>query len=164
MVFREAQSPCPSCRNPLAKTGFALCSKCRGAWVSEVELEERMRSVRGKHEFNLKVSFGPVVVDSEARTCPTCGRRLEHKTLGFVVIDRCTENHGLWFDAEELATVLKECRDGEGVRHADPALKPSEEAAIREGMASSALADPSWDWTDPIEAIGLLAWVFSIFE
>jgi hypothetical protein len=42
-----------------AEAAIAWCNGCKGVWVSEAELEERVRFVRGMNEFKLEMVFGP---------------------------------------------------------------------------------------------------------
>ena len=44
-------------------------------------------------------------VTTGQRACPACGTRMAVQNLGDVEIDRCG-TCGIWFDADELGTVL----------------------------------------------------------
>ena len=40
--------------------------------------------------------------------CPRCGKPLVHKSFGAVTVDSCTNCHGVWLDAGELAMLAHE--------------------------------------------------------
>lgn len=76
MAFRTTSFACPACHEALAAdAAIAWCKGCNGVWVSEAELEERVRIVRGKSELDLKLVFVPDHSSSHAQTrrpCPLC--------------------------------------------------------------------------------------------
>ena len=47
--------------------------------------------------------------EDRVRTCPECATSMQHVKLGTVQLDRC-EQHGVWFDAHELAALLKQAK------------------------------------------------------
>ena len=56
-------------------------------------------------------SFRPVVKYSEStRKCPICLKKMEKILAGAepagLLIDKCSNGHGLWFDRNELADIL----------------------------------------------------------
>lgn len=58
--------------------------------------------------------------DIHSIKCPKCGHGMTELTLGGVVIDRCTECHGLWFDPGEEEE-LKKKWTGHALDIGDPA-------------------------------------------
>ena len=64
------------------------------------------------------------------RPCPVCSASMNRRNYGYdsgVIIDLCRE-HGVWFDAEELARILAWVRAGGG--HKRTELAPEVEAAL----------------------------------
>jgi ribosomal protein L37AE/L43A len=41
-------------------------------------------------------------------TCPRCAKPLVQRSFGDVIVDSCTNCHGVWFDAGELAMFAHE--------------------------------------------------------
>ena len=115
MTYRNKQFDCPGCKEPLRAVNFARCVKCQGNWVSKNLLLEKLRDIRGQHELDLKLVLERFDSSSSSRNCPSCRCLLEELTLGTVVIDHCSECHGIWFDHNELQNVLVASRNGEGV-------------------------------------------------
>lgn len=149
MAFRTTSFTCPACHEALAAdAAIAWCKGCNGVWVSEAELEERVRIVRGKSELDLELVFIPDHSSSHAQTrrpCPLCRQPLGHTFLGDAHVDRCDQKHGIWFDPGELELVLSAATRGVGV------IAPG--GTLSEGDTSSWLVD---DTSDVIE---LIAWV-----
>lgn len=97
---------CPKCQVPLRQAGYTFaCARCGGAWVKDnvvvPMLEERASSL-------VELDWQPRPVDS-IRACPECGTAMQTVSLGSVALDRCP-SHGVWFDAGELASALKEAK------------------------------------------------------
>lgn len=128
MVFRNTSFACPGCSHGLdAGAAIAWCDTCRGVWVSEAELEERVRVVRGKSEIDLSLVFapaGPRMYGPARRACPLCREPLGHALLGEIEVDRCGRKHGIWFDAGELQSVLHAATQGVAVAVAPVTLDP----------------------------------------
>lgn len=105
MAYRDEHERCPRCGTDLidAVVGLA-CVGCRGLWISPADVEEMA--------INMQMPPGPVDlpldVDPSRRqplACPTCREGMDLFLIYQVQIDVC-ETHGIWFDANELATVL----------------------------------------------------------
>lgn len=54
--------------------------------------------------------------NSEPRLCPISGDMMEEIIISGVVIDRCPICGGIWLDAGELETIVKEAKEGEKER------------------------------------------------
>lgn len=159
MAFRNTSFTCPGCRNALAaETPIAWCHGCKGVWVSEAELEERVRVVRGMNEFNLEMVFEPGHASGAQamRLCPSCRQPLGHATLGTIEIDRCDQKHGIWFDAGELEGVLAASTAGVAVTVPPVAYGPEEQLAIERIRTQS---PSSLDESDAFEAVASVVWV-----
>ena len=107
---------CPQCREPLVVVEFEgievdHCPGCRGTWLDGGELEliaELAGAPRGRlHEVLHAAGAGT----RGGRRCPRCRRKMRVISLGTapaVELDRCPAGHGLWLDAGELATLVRE--------------------------------------------------------
>jgi Zn-finger nucleic acid-binding protein len=97
---------CPTCKQPLVQAGRTWkCKRCEGAWVRDEVLvpllEERASTL-------VELPWQPNTED-HVRACPECGRDMATVKLGTVALDRCAP-HGVWFDASELASLLKQVK------------------------------------------------------
>jgi len=86
------------------------CSECGGIWLDAGELEllfEDSNQARKLIE-SFKLAGG---LKEKKRLCPICLKNMDKVLAGSenepVVIDRCTESHGLWFDRGELSGILE---------------------------------------------------------
>ncbi len=106
---------CPVCKNAmitleLSDVEIDHCTDCGGIWLDAGELEILIGDERKAKQ--LLQSFK---VDSKSREkprrCPICLKRMRKITVGQVqkplLIDRCTKEHGLWFDKGELSEILR---------------------------------------------------------
>ncbi len=100
---------CPRCKNPmlvleLAEVEIDYCDDCGGIWLDEGELELLLEESEAKER--LLNSFTRAEEISEEKIkCPICGRKMEKVFIGDdknVLIDKCKNQHGLWFDKGEL--------------------------------------------------------------
>lgn len=112
---------CPVCGEPmiaLELEGVEIdhCVACGGTWLDGGELEQIAELA--------DLPPGPLSAALQAagkarrsrRRCPRCRRRLNTVTLGrepVVEVDRCPLEHGLWFDAGELRTLITSFAGGE---------------------------------------------------
>ena len=112
---------CPKCKQPLIVVEFQgveldYCPGCRGTWFDAGELElvaELAGSAPGRLQRALHSAGGQ---SAGSRRCPRCRRKMQVVTVGQtppVEIDRCPSGDGIWLDAGELATIVKEFVDSE---------------------------------------------------
>jgi Zn-finger nucleic acid-binding protein len=103
MAYRDEYEKCPRCNADLtdAVVGQA-CATCRGIWISPASVQEMAVNMQTPPSL---IAL-PLVEDVRDKLrCPACSEGMSTVTLFQVPIDLC-ENHGIWFDANELATVL----------------------------------------------------------
>jgi Zn-finger nucleic acid-binding protein len=118
-----AESPsCPSCRVALTAAGYTeRCERCDGAWVHEDVLAGMLQEKTAAIAVTLPWQPREAQGGERARPCAVCGQPMQPVSLGTVALDRCAL-HGVWFDATELAAVLKHAREFK----ADPPAAPGE--------------------------------------
>lgn len=103
-VHRDQLPPCASCGAGLQPQGTRLiCGTCGGALVTNAELERMMNEMSPDDERPLERRLLPGT--AAARTCPRCSTPMMSHTMYGVSIDRCV-GQGVWFDGQELASVL----------------------------------------------------------
>jgi len=105
---------CPVCKDPmivleLYEVEIDYCTSCNGIWLDAGELE---LLIEDEQERELLLSS--FKKDSENREksykCPICNKRMDKVYVGEnndVLIDKCTDNDGLWFDKGELKQVIQ---------------------------------------------------------
>ena len=106
---------CPVCRKPMVAyelDGVEIdhCVECSGTWLDGGELEQ-ITELSGASPGPLAAALDAAVAGAATkRRCPRCTRKLRTLDVGrdpAVELDRCPKGHGLWFDAGELATVVR---------------------------------------------------------
>lgn len=117
-----ADTRCPVDQTPLEEAGRTLrCTTCKGVWIAEdalvAILEQRAATL-------VDLPWAPR--EDKPRPCATCGLPMQTLNLGSVALDRCAQ-HGVWFDANELASLLRQVKQFK----TDPG-----EDAHREGLLS----------------------------
>jgi uncharacterized protein len=96
------------------------CSNCGGVWFDSGELELLLAglAIAGSDTFLKGILESPdEKIDEPDRRCPICSRKTKKTILGTrpkVIIDICSQGHGLWFDGGELNTFLDQVVDTPG--------------------------------------------------
>jgi Zn-finger nucleic acid-binding protein len=98
---------CPVCKTTeLELAGHTYrCDRCDGAWVTADALVPMLE----QQTATLVALDWQPSREEHRRACPVCGAAMPTVTLGTVALDRC-EPHGAWFDARELAALLKQAK------------------------------------------------------
>ena len=105
---------CPVCNTPLIilelnNVEIDHCTKCDGLWLDGGELEVLLEN--SFHGSELLASFQVDPRASEKKfKCPICGKKMEKVLCGKdenILIDRCKNHHGLWFDKGELEDLIE---------------------------------------------------------
>lgn len=80
------------------------CLACKGVWLDSGELEILLDETHPPKRI-------PDTKSGEKKIkCPKCAHKMAKVRLGKsdgILIDSCTESHGLWFDGGELEEFLK---------------------------------------------------------
>lgn len=102
---------CPVCKDPLIileldKVEIDYCPFCKGIWLDSGELELLLEN---KSDDETIYNFKPAnhLLEKEYR-CPICKKKMdkvEFEETG-IMIDKCKNDHGLWFDKGELNSLL----------------------------------------------------------
>jgi len=105
---------CPVCRKAMVvlelnQVEIDYCVACGGIWLDAGELELLLGNSGAKDDV-LK-SFTPDTRTKERKIrCPICSKKMIKVICGKenkVLIDRCPNNDGLWFDEGELYQIVK---------------------------------------------------------
>jgi Zn-finger nucleic acid-binding protein len=107
---------CPACKNSMVilelnQVEIDYCTNCKGIWLDRGELDLIFSTADKKEiakSFSAKTEF-----DEVKRRCPICKKKMdkvEFENTG-IILDRCTNNHGLWFDRGELKSLLKSAEE-----------------------------------------------------
>jgi uncharacterized protein len=106
---------CPECIDEmliLELDGVEIdyCDECRGIWLDEGELELLLETDKDTDLPILKALTSPDTVKAKgAKKCPVCNKKMLLVDIPLnpvVEIDRCPDNHGLWFDQGELEQII----------------------------------------------------------
>jgi len=106
---------CPVCGETLANVSFRgveinICYSCRGIWLDRGELEQLLgKAPQAGELLKSRKRYSRSV--EKLRSCPDCGAAMIKSTIGLnspLVVDRCPEGHGEWFDRGELLSLLQQ--------------------------------------------------------
>lgn len=150
--------PCPGCagdrklvRRQLGETDAAMfeCEVCGGIWVEKQVFDTLADRARADKlpDLSLRPAAGPPPTAAGGkpapgpfyRSCAQCGARMNRRNWGQksgVIVDVC-QNHGIWFDLDELDRLLRWMRTG-GATLAERSAE-AERAAVRNLAVSGAL-------------------------
>ncbi len=102
---------CPACKNPmmileLHQVEIDFCDECEGIWLDGGELEMLLSMA----ESFIKLTPAENTKESP-RKCPICSTKMSKVNFDTgstpVLLDKCPDGHGIWFDSGELKTVVK---------------------------------------------------------
>ena len=97
---------CPKCKQELDEAGRTFrCTTCDGAWVRE----EVLVAMLEQSASTLVALPWRANEEDHVRACPECAAAMQTVALGDVALDRCAQ-HGVWFDAAELAALLGQAK------------------------------------------------------
>lgn len=154
---------CPACQDGTLLVSRRLgeeqatvleCGRCTGCWLGPEAF--RQLAERARNQSLPPITFvGPARAVSGSdlpedrsqrtfyRTCIVCGEFMNRKNYGEssgVIVDLC-KDHGLWFDADELARVVAWLRAGGG-RPGARRDEPERELAGRTARRRPILSEP----------------------
>ncbi len=108
---------CPTCRNVMIvveheKIELDYCTNCSGTWFDSGELELMLEIMELEGS---SLSLSDIFASPEAKTtekkrrCPICNQKMKKTIIGEklgVLIDRCPNEDGLWFDGGEVNRLI----------------------------------------------------------
>ncbi len=141
--------PCPACpegnylrHRKLPEISLLECIRCGGFWLSCGELEilaHKARTLPAETWESLWPSGSPTTPAGAAppekvtyRKCHVCQKLMHRRRheLAPVVLDVCRD-HGVWFDADELAAVVEALRKNREALSGGPSLQKEPEKPTR---------------------------------
>jgi hypothetical protein len=114
--FRDVLMKCPACPETRLRAfhGRLCCDACEGMQISLAELSRAIVDLTG-----IEPTYEFIDEELGKRSCPQCPTMMTRCKLRVIVedelakprpeLDRCAD-HGVWFDRDELATVLAKVR------------------------------------------------------
>jgi Zn-finger nucleic acid-binding protein len=107
---------CPRCDSQLHAREYGdlsveECDKCGGLFLAPTTMERLVAARDMPTSLRLALPKREMKRETTVRyiSCPTCGKSMNRQAFGRisgVVVDVC-KNHGVWFDAGELAEVIR---------------------------------------------------------
>lgn len=105
---------CPVCESAmitleLNDVEIDFCCDCNGIWLDGGEIELLIADAQQTQ--NLFNSFKiEKNIAEKPRKCPICLKKMQKISVSQaqnpLIIDKCSENHGLWFDKGELEEII----------------------------------------------------------
>lgn len=111
---KGAELNCTICDQPLVileldKIEVDYCTSCRGIWLDEGELELLLQDSEEKDKLLNSFRVDKTSIEKSVK-CPICFRKMDKVLCGDknkITFDECTLKHGLWFEKNELRTVVE---------------------------------------------------------
>ncbi len=104
---------CPVCKSPLIilelnNVEIDHCTECHGIWLDGGELEILLE---GSSEKDKLLSSFKIDDNSKEKPlrCPICRKKMDKILCGIdesILIDKCKQHHGIWFDKGELEDLV----------------------------------------------------------
>jgi Zn-finger nucleic acid-binding protein len=115
----NASAMCPECKEPMVVfelDGVEIdrCLKCAGTWLDAGEIDQLAR-LQGGAPDRMSAEIARASGGRKGqRRCVRCRTRMWLVTLHKVEIDRCPRGHGVWFDKDEMETLIASFQEGDG--------------------------------------------------
>ncbi|GBD88271.1 hypothetical protein BMS3Abin03_02206 [bacterium BMS3Abin03] len=105
---------CPVCKEPmiileLKEVEIDYCPSCEGIWLDAGELELLIEDEADRRKI-LSIFHKVSEYSEKKRKCPICNKKMDKVFVGDnkdILLDRCPDNDGLWFDHGELKKVIQ---------------------------------------------------------
>jgi Zn-finger nucleic acid-binding protein len=88
------------------------CLRCSGTWLDAGEIDQLARLEGAPDRLSAAVATADVGKKGERR-CVRCSAKMRVVTIEKIEIDRCPRGHGLWFDRNELESLIAAFRGGD---------------------------------------------------
>jgi Zn-finger nucleic acid-binding protein len=147
-----AEGACPRCRKELvvedyADTPLDECVQCGGVFVEAWILDRLAAAREARMSLAISLPDRPLHRETEVRylKCPRCSALMNRKIFGRssgIAVDVC-KDHGMWFDAGELAAVITFIEGGglERAKKRADAERAEEARKLKNQRAASATFD-----------------------
>jgi Zn-finger nucleic acid-binding protein len=110
---------CPACKEPmivfeLDGVEIDRCLRCSGTWLDAGEIDQlaRLQSCAADRLGDKIAKAGDG--KKGERRCVRCSARMRVVMVDKTEIDRCPRGHGLWFDRNEMETLIAAPSEGDG--------------------------------------------------
>lgn len=177
----ETPGDCPRCRIPLeantiGETNLRTCTKCNGVWLG-INVFETICADRESQAAVLLFLDKSTLRGNEPLTkinyvpCPDCGELMNRNNFARasgVIVDICKQ-HGVWFDADELPSIIAFIQKGgmDLARQRERNELENERLRLREQQRKVGVQDEAVRiggmWDDN-EQHGIRSFVRSLFE
>jgi len=105
---------CPKCKKEMIvvernDVELDYCIECNGFWFDKNELDILFKKLTGKESpevFKNLYSIPKLNIKTDIRKCPKCGKNMEKFLTHSIILDRCPNHEGVWFDKDELSKLI----------------------------------------------------------
>ena len=109
---------CPKCNVPLVvveRNDIELdwCPECEGFWFDESEIDILRYKLGINHKIINPMELDFVKTDEKICKCPKCNSPMGKVNVQGIILDKCTRNHGIWFDKSELSELFNKFADSQ---------------------------------------------------
>ena len=105
---------CPNCKKPMIAVErndveLDYCMFCEGFWFDYGEwniLTKKLIAQNFLDKPEDMYNISKIITVEKPKICPVCGKKMEKFMLYDVILDRCPDRHGVWFDKDEFSTCV----------------------------------------------------------
>ncbi len=109
---------CPNCKKELIivereQIELDYCPECKGFWFDNKEWDllcQRLELRNGKPIGSL-YSIPNIHVKEGIKQCPSCNENMDKILAYSIILDRCPNGHGVWFDEGEISRLFNKDSD-----------------------------------------------------
>ena len=105
---------CPKCKKEMIviernDVELDYCMFCEGFWFDYDEWNILCKKLIAEDFLNSNTqlyNIPKVTTGEKPSKCPVCDKKMEKFMLCDVILDRCPNQHGIWFDKNEFSTCV----------------------------------------------------------
>lgn len=99
---------CPKCNielNTFKTNGINInyCKACKAIWIKFSALQKIGEKLNLKTALINPCDMETVKVKEESKICPDCGKSMDKIYFNGIIVDKCSDCSGIWFDNGELS-------------------------------------------------------------
>lgn len=79
------------------------CKNCKSMWISFPTLKKIGEMLDLKMPILNPVEMDPLKIKEELRVCPSCSKTMHKVFFNGIIVDKCVDCNGVWFDNGELS-------------------------------------------------------------
>jgi len=105
---------CPNCQKEMIvvernQIELDYCINCNGFWFDNNEWNLLIQKLTQENNYNYDIDLYNIpkaIVKENIKKCPICNTKMDKFIAYDIILDRCPNKHGIWFDKNEISKFI----------------------------------------------------------